>query len=60
MMGVCRPPPIAMTTKPRVAARLYAGAVEATPTTTEEMKPRAPSFRPLSPGSSDFASVASR
>ena len=49
-----------MTTKPRVAARLYAGAVEATPTTTEEMKPRAPSFRPLSPGSSDFASVASR
>ena len=51
MMGACRPA-MAMTTKPKVAARLYAGAVEATPTTTEEMKPRAPPLSPLSPGSS--------
>jgi len=50
MIGACRPL-MAMTTNPRVAARLYAGAVEATPTTTEEMSPRAPPFRPFSPRS---------
>ena len=46
MIGACRPL-MAMTTNPRVAARLYAGAVEATPTTTEEMSPRAPRFQPF-------------
>src|SRR5208282_2791474 len=40
--------PTAMTTKVRVAARLYAGAVEATPITTLETRPSAPLFRPLS------------
>src|ERR1035438_3812200 len=40
--------PTAMTTKVRVAARLYAGAVEATPITTLETRPSAPPFRPLS------------
>ena len=51
MMGA--PSPLmAMTTKPSVAARLYAGAVEATPTTTEEMSPRAPPLSPFSPMSS--------
>src|SRR5271165_664686 len=40
--------PTAMTTKVRVAARLYAGAVEATPITMLETRPSAPLFRPLS------------
>ena len=40
--------PMAATTNPSVAARLYAGAVEATPTTVLEMSPRAPAFRPFS------------
>jgi hypothetical protein len=35
------------TTKPRLAARLYAGAVDATPTTTLEISPSAPPLRPL-------------
>ena len=40
--------PTAATTKNKVAARLYAGAVEATPITTLETRPSAPPFRPLS------------
>src|SRR5579871_2870637 len=41
-------------TTPSDAARLYPGAVEATPMTTLEMNPSAPDFRPFSsavPGS---------
>ena len=41
--------PTSIATKPRTAARLYPGAVEATPMTTLERKPRAPVFSPLSP-----------
>jgi hypothetical protein len=41
-------PLVVATTKPRPAARLQAGAVEATPTTTFDTSPRAPLFRPLS------------
>src|SRR5581483_1359328 len=37
----------AAVTRPSEAARLYAGAVEATPTTVAEARPRAPAFRPL-------------
>ena len=40
--------PTAMTTKPRVAARLYAGAVEAIPMTIEDTRPTVPRFKPLS------------
>src|SRR5664279_5865884 len=40
-----------MTIPPRVAARLYAGAVEATPMTTLETSPKAPDLRPLPPSS---------
>src|SRR5579875_1185302 len=39
--------PTAATTKKRVAARLYAGAVEATPMATLDARPRAPGLRPL-------------
>src|SRR3954447_4991964 len=39
------PPPA--TTNPRLAARLYAGAVEAVPTTTLETSPSAPPLSPL-------------
>ena len=39
--------PLLATTRPRLAARLYAGAVEATPTTIEDSRPTAPAFRPL-------------
>ena len=46
MIGACRPL-MAMTTKPSVAARLYAGAVEATPTTTEETQPERPALQAL-------------
>ncbi len=59
MIGACSPL-IAMTTKPRVAARLYAGAVDATPTTTEDTNPSAPPLRPLSAPSPCSASEASR
>ena len=45
-IGACSP--IATTTKPSVAARLYAGAVEATPMTTLEIRPSAPVLRPFS------------
>src|SRR5664279_586525 len=38
---------------PSVAARLYAGAVEATPITTLERSPIAPVLRPLPPSSDD-------
>ena len=44
--GAFRPAPAA-TTKPRLAAREYAGAVDAMPTTTLPNRPRAPDFRPL-------------
>src|SRR4051795_9594845 len=40
--------PTAMTTNPRVAARLYAGAVDAVPMTIDESSPTVPRFRPLS------------
>ena len=36
-----------MTMNPRLAARLYAGAVDAMPTTTLETRPSAPPFSPL-------------
>src|ERR1700742_178493 len=42
------PSPTTATMKPSVAARLYAGAVEATPMTVAETSPRAPVLRPLS------------
>src|ERR1700753_733480 len=42
------PSPTPATMKPSVAARLYAGAVEATPMTVAETSPRAPVLRPLS------------
>src|ERR1700704_5195919 len=44
--------PTAATTKNSVAARLYAGAVDATPITTLDTRPRAPVLRPLPPDSS--------
>jgi hypothetical protein len=44
--GDCRA--TAAATKPRVAARLYPGAVEATPITTLDTKPIAFFFKPLS------------
>jgi hypothetical protein len=40
-------PAAADTTKPRLAASEYAGAVEAMPTTTLPSRPSAPDFRPL-------------
>src|SRR5262249_13749695 len=48
--GACAPTPCTATMKPRVAARLYAGAVEATPMTRFETYPRTFPFRPLPPG----------
>jgi hypothetical protein len=47
MAGACRP--TAATTRPREAARLYPGAVEATPMTMPESIPSAPDLRPFSP-----------
>ena len=45
------PPPAAVaTTHPRVAARLYAGAVDATPTTTLDSRPSTPPLSPLPTG----------
>ena len=44
--GAFRPAPVA-TTRPRLAASEYAGAVEAIPTTTLLSKPSAPGLRPL-------------
>src|SRR5476651_1102560 len=44
--ATCAPTPL-MTMNPRAAARLYAGAVDATPTTTLESRPSAPGFNPL-------------
>src|SRR5450631_2230815 len=42
------PSPLAVaTTNPRLAARLYAGAVDATPTTMLDTSPSAPPLRPL-------------
>ncbi len=46
--------PTSSATKPSTAARLYPGAVEATPMTTLETKPIALLFNPLSP-KLDFA-----
>src|ERR1700734_3382480 len=42
------PSPTTATMKPSVAARLYAGAVDATPMTVAATSPRAPPLRPLS------------
>ena len=53
--GDCRP--TASTTAPIVAARLYAGAVEATPITTLDIRPSAPPFSPLSPPDSSTTST---
>ncbi len=39
--------PTRITTKPRLAARLYAGAVDDMPTTTLEISPSAPPLSPL-------------
>ena len=44
--------------RPSVAARLYAGAVDATPMTMLEMSPSAPDLRPFSATSSGGASAA--
>ena len=42
---------LAITTmNPRLAARLYAGAVDAIPITTLDTRPSAPPFSPLVPG----------
>src|ERR1700722_8979424 len=46
------PSPTTATMSPSVAARLYAGAVEATPMTVAETSPRAPVLSPLSTCSS--------
>ena len=54
--GACRP--TASTTTPIVAARLYAGAVEATPITTLDIRPSAPPFSPLSPPGSSVTSAS--
>ena len=51
-----RVPPAAMT-RPSVAARLYAGAVDANPTTTLDTRPRAPRLRPLSGATMSGAGV---
>src|SRR4051794_9934983 len=51
MAGACTPTPATATTRPSDAARLYPGAVEATPMTTLDTKPIAPVFRPFSPAS---------
>src|SRR5690242_19177280 len=40
--------PTAMTTKPSVAARLYAGAVDAVPMTIDDSSPTVPGLSPLS------------
>ena len=48
MIGAWNPIPTTAVTAPRVAARLYAGAVEATPITMLETNPSAPAFSPLS------------
>src|SRR3954453_7359536 len=40
--------PTAMTTKPSVAARLEAGAVDAVPMTIDDSSPTVPRLRPLS------------
>src|SRR6476661_8259244 len=53
--GDCRP--TARATAPMVAARLYAGAVEATPITTLDIRPSAPPLSPLSPPGSSGAST---
>jgi len=42
--------PTTITTKPSVAAKLYAGAVEATPMTTLDSNPSTPGLSPLSSG----------
>src|ERR1700722_311618 len=42
------PSPTTATINPSVAARLYAGAVDATPMTMEETSPRAPGLSPFS------------
>src|SRR6185312_4259946 len=48
--GAWRPTPATATMKPSVAARLYAGAVDAIAMTRFEMYPSASGFRPLLPG----------
>src|SRR5580693_8984686 len=58
------PSPTTATMNPSVAARLYAGAVEATPMTVAETSPRAPVLSPFStcssmaPGGAAFSAVA--
>ena len=56
--GDCRP--TASATAPIVAARLYAGAVEATPITTLDIRPSAPPFSPLSPPGSSVTPAGRR
>ncbi len=46
-------------TRPSDTARLYAGAVEATPMTMLETRPRAPVLRPFAPGAPDAPTVVS-
>ena len=47
--GAASPTPCTATMNPSVAARLYPGAVEATPMTTFESELTAPDLRPFSP-----------
>ncbi len=46
--GAWNPIPWTATTNPSVAARLYPGAVDATPITRLDTQPSAPVFRPFS------------
>ena len=50
--------PTKNTTKPRVAAMLYAGATEATPTTMLETSPNAPDLSPLFAPGAGWVAVA--
>src|SRR5512141_238772 len=50
--------PTASATSPSETARLYAGAVDATPITMFDRYPNAPVLRPLVPGAPSGAAVA--
>ena len=56
--GAWNPIPPTATTNPSVAARLYPGAVDATPITRLDTQPSAPVFRPFSPAPAPSGSLA--
>ena len=58
--GAWNPIPWTATTNPSVAARLYPGAVDATPITRLDTQPSAPVFRPFSPAPAPSGSPGSR